>query len=216
VNPNLEDKTLSVHQDVALSAANLFAAVVTSRLSAHPGSLCGLRVDYPGTGLGVSSEASSQALVDCLVHLFPGAVETPSSEVVVDSLPRREVTGQKPPLAAALQDIENGVQNLAGAVDSRASSPFRGREVGLEVPPFGIGKVSRVPLSHAPERTRSLCSGAFSNSLSRKPAEQARLTTPSERYRYAGVCTRVSENVYSRQLGEWRLWWGLSLLHPIS
>src|SRR5215211_3905239 len=152
---------------MALPAANLFAAVVTSRFSAHPGSLCGLRVDYPGTGLGVSSEASSQALVDCLVHLFPGAVEAPSSEVVVDSLPRREVTRQKPPLAAALQDIENSVQDLAGAVDSWASSPFRGREVGLEIQPFGVGEVGRVALSHAPERTRSLCSGAFSNSLSR-------------------------------------------------
>jgi hypothetical protein len=34
--------------------------------------------------------------------------------------------------------------------------------VGLEIQPFGIGEVGRVALSHAPERTRSLCSGAFS------------------------------------------------------
>src|SRR5215204_3065493 len=74
---------------MALPAANLFSAVVTSRFSAHPSSLCGLRVDYPSTRLGVSSEAGSQALVDCLVHPFPGAVEAPSSEVVVDSLPGR-------------------------------------------------------------------------------------------------------------------------------
>src|SRR5215211_5627632 len=52
-------------------------------------------------------------------------------------------------------------------MDSWASSPFRGWEVGLEIQPFGIGEVGRVALSHAPERTRSLCSGAFSNSLSR-------------------------------------------------
>src|SRR5215208_5063013 len=138
---------------MALPAANLFSAVVTSRFSAHSGSLCGLRVDYPGTRLGVSPETGSQALVDCLVHPFPGAVEAPSSEVVVDGLPRREVTGQKPPLAAALQDVENSVQDLAGAMDSWASSPFWGREMGLEVPPFGIGEVGRVALSHAPERT---------------------------------------------------------------
>src|SRR5215208_3321982 len=50
-------------------------------------------------------------------------------------------------------------------MDSWASSPFRGWEVGLEIQPFGIGEVGRVALSHAPERTRSLCSGAFSNSL---------------------------------------------------
>src|SRR5215203_6450968 len=150
---------------MALPAANLFSAIVTSRFSAHSGSLCGLRVDYPSTRLGVSPETGSQALVDCLVYSFPGAVEAPSSEVVVDSLPRREVTGQKPPLAAALQDVENSVEDLAEAMDSWVSSPFRGWEVGLEILPFGVGEVGRVALSHAPERTRSFCSGAFSNSL---------------------------------------------------
>jgi hypothetical protein len=43
--------------------------------------------------------------------------------------------------------------------------------VGLEIVPFGVGEVGRVALSHAPERTRSLCSGAFSNSLSRQLGE---------------------------------------------
>src|SRR5215218_5026205 len=139
---------------MALSAANLFSAIVTPRLSAHPGSLCGLRVDYPGTRLGVSPEASSQALVDCLVHPFPGAVEAPSFDaVVVDSLPRREVTGQKPPLAAALQDVENSVEDLAEAMDSWVYSPVRGWEVGLEVQSFGVGEVGRVALSRAPEGT---------------------------------------------------------------
>jgi hypothetical protein len=38
--------------------------------------------------------------------------------------------------------------------------------VGLEVVPFGVGKVGGIALSHAPERTQSLCSSAFSNSLS--------------------------------------------------
>src|SRR5215217_6071979 len=74
-------------------------------------------------------------------------------------------------------------------MDSWASSPFRGWEVGLEIQPFGIGEVGRVALSHAPERTRSLCSGAFSNSLSGKLAEQARLPTP--RYQWGIFFARL-------------------------
>jgi hypothetical protein len=147
-------------------------AVVAPRFAAHAGSFCGPRVRYCGTGSSSPSERSAQALADGVVHPFPGTVEAPSSEVVVDGLPRWEVTGQQPPPAAALRDVEDSVHDLAEAVDPRSSSPLLwGWEVGFEGLPFAVSKVGGVALAHAPERTRSLRPRASLNSLSRHSGE---------------------------------------------
>jgi hypothetical protein len=50
-------------------------------------------------------------------------VNTPSAEPPVDGLPSREVARQQPPRATALEDVEDGVQDLARAVSFRPSSP---------------------------------------------------------------------------------------------
>jgi hypothetical protein len=89
-----QDQSLRIHQEMALPAANLLAAVVSPRLSTHPACLSRLRIYYCATGLGISPEPSAQELADSVVHPFPGAVEAPRAEVVVDGLPRREVAGQ--------------------------------------------------------------------------------------------------------------------------
>jgi hypothetical protein len=146
-------------------------AVVAPRFAAHPGSFCGPRVRYCGTGSSSPSERGAQALADRVVHPFPGTVEAPSSEVVVDGLPRWEVTGQQPPPAAALRDVEDGVHDLAEAADPRSSPLLWGWEVGFEGLPFAVSKVGRVALAHAPERTRSLRPRASLNSLSRHSGE---------------------------------------------
>src|SRR5829696_1816928 len=114
MDPNLENKTLGVHQQLSFRAANLLTTVVSSRFSAHPACLCRLRVRYCGTGLGVSSEPSAKKLADRPVHPFSGTVEAPSSEVVVDGAPRWEVAGQEPPGTSTPQDVEDGVEDLAG------------------------------------------------------------------------------------------------------
>src|SRR5829696_6122296 len=82
----LQYQALGVHQQLSLPAANLLTAVVSSRLSAHPARLCGLRVHYPGTGLGISPEPSAQELADSVVHSFS---QTVSKGFLVD-LPLRE------------------------------------------------------------------------------------------------------------------------------
>src|ERR671915_2217962 len=50
----LQYQALGVHQQLSLPTADLLTTVVSSRFSAHPGSLCGLRVHYPGTGFPYS------------------------------------------------------------------------------------------------------------------------------------------------------------------
>src|SRR5215204_1567304 len=61
MDPSLKNKTLGVHQQLPLPAADLLTTIVSSRFSAHSARLCRLRVHYPGTGLGISSEPTSLA-----------------------------------------------------------------------------------------------------------------------------------------------------------
>jgi hypothetical protein len=50
---------------------------------------------------------------------------------VVDGGPSREVVREHAPLTAALQQVEDGVQDLTKAVGSRSSISFGGGHVGL-------------------------------------------------------------------------------------
>jgi hypothetical protein len=49
---------------------------------------------------------------------------------MVDGLPWREIVGKQVPGAAALQDIENGVEDLAQGMDPQASGGFRAGKWG--------------------------------------------------------------------------------------
>ena len=46
---------------------------------------------------------------------------------------------QKPPSAAALEDVEDGVEDLAGAVGFRSSSLVGRWNMELKTLPFGVG-----------------------------------------------------------------------------
>jgi hypothetical protein len=94
--------------------------------------------DSPGGRLGVSTELLSQPSSPRLVRPLPDPVDAPSAEVVEDSLPRRELAREHAPLAAALQEVEDGVNDLARAMNTRAASSLLGREVRLQQRPFSI------------------------------------------------------------------------------
>jgi len=74
---------------------------------------------------------------------------------VVDGLPRRQLIRQKSPSAAALEDVVDSVEDLAGGVDPGSSSLVGRRNVGLDAFPFGVGQISQVAPFHALERTPS-------------------------------------------------------------
>ena len=67
----------------------------------------------------------------------------------LDGGPPREVVGQEPPLATALQEVEDGIQDLAKAVGPGPSMSLGSGQVRLYIVPFGVGKIRRVRLSHA-------------------------------------------------------------------
>jgi len=69
---------------------------------------------------------------------------------MIDGLPGREVVGQEPPGAAAAENVEDGVEDLAPVVDARSSRGIgRGGKMGFESGPFGVGEVALVCFSHA-------------------------------------------------------------------
>jgi hypothetical protein len=90
----------------------------------------------PALGFRISPEADPRALSDRGIDPLEGAVDSPLSEVMVDGLPGREVVGEQAPSAAALEDIEDGVEDLAQGMKPGAAGGLRDRQMGLDDPHF--------------------------------------------------------------------------------
>jgi hypothetical protein len=90
-----------------------------------------------------------QALAQLSVQLLPGAVDTPSPEVVVNGLLRRKLARQQAPSTPATHDVEDSVKELTQSVDSWPSASLWGREIRLDASPHGVGEVGWASLSHA-------------------------------------------------------------------
>jgi hypothetical protein len=73
---------------------------------------------------------------------------------VVDGPPGRELAGQEAPGTAALEHVEDGVQDLARGVDLGPPSLVGGGQVLLDVPEFLLGKVCGIA-HHGPKRKPS-------------------------------------------------------------
>jgi len=101
VDLGFEHESFGVYQQMAFSAADLLATIVTAFLSAYPGTLYRLGIHYAGTGLRISLQADPQAFPDCRIDPLPGAVDAPLSEVMVDGGPSRKLVRKHTPLAAA-------------------------------------------------------------------------------------------------------------------
>ncbi len=155
VDPGFEHQSLSVYQEMALSAANLLPTVVSTRFAAYSGCLGRLRIDYPSTRMRVSPQPCPQAFTQSRGQSLKCSIYAPPPEPPVDGLPWREVTGQKPPSAAALEEVEDGIEDLAAAVGFRSSSLVGKRNMRLQTLPFGVGEISGVAPFHAQERTSS-------------------------------------------------------------
>ena len=99
-----------VHQDMALAAVDLLAAVLADLLSAL-GRLDRLAVDGGGAGRWLPTGPDADLLTQRIENPLPGAVGVEPLEVVVDGLPGGEVVGQGPPGAALAGAVEQGVDD---------------------------------------------------------------------------------------------------------
>ena len=150
MNLGFEDQALGIYEQMAFSAFHFLATYsISSLCSTDPCGLHRLAIHYACAGLRISLEAYSQTLAQVSVQLLPGTVDPPSSEVVVNGLPRRKLVRQQAPSTPATHDVEDGVKELTQSVDSRSSASLWGREIRLYASPLGVGEVGWVSLSHA-------------------------------------------------------------------
>src|SRR5215212_1174432 len=134
---------------MALPALHLLAAAVSSLLSSYTITLERLAIHYPCAGLGITTHTSTEPFAQSAVQPFPGALDPPSSEVMVDGFPGRKVVRKWTPGASAADCVEDGVKDLAQGVHPGPPGGIRSRQVRLHAGPLGIGEVGRVRLSHA-------------------------------------------------------------------
>ena len=73
--------------------------------------------------------------------------------------------GQQSPGAAALEHVEDGVEDLSRTVKTRAPVGFGSGKVRFEAAPFGIGEVGLVCSSHARYSTERVPQNPFSDSF---------------------------------------------------
>jgi hypothetical protein len=74
VDLGLEYETLGVHQDVAFSAFDLLASVVTPLFPAYRGALDRLGIHYARAGLRIPLQANPQPFTDGAVDPLPDPV----------------------------------------------------------------------------------------------------------------------------------------------
>ena len=131
---------------MSFSACNLLSSVKTAIRASFRG-LDRLAIHNGGTGLWLflvplSSYFHTQGLVQSLPETFL----SPQTEVMIDSLPGRQVARKHAPGTATLQDIENAIQNDSPAMFARATGLGLGWQVWSNFQPLGIIQVGRVNL----------------------------------------------------------------------
>jgi hypothetical protein len=127
----LKQKAFRIDQNVAFSVLDMLATIIASLLSSHAGALDRLRIDNTRRGLRITPKTDPQALADDCVEPLPGAIDAPEAKVMVVGLPRQEVVRQQVPGAAAAENLEDGVEDLAQRMDSRPGGSLRNGEVRL-------------------------------------------------------------------------------------
>ena len=84
---------------------------------------------------------------------------------MVDGFPGWEVVGQQPPGAAAANDVEDGVEDLTGAVHLGTPGSRRGGKMRFEEGPLDVGEVALICFSHARYPTERALQHPFSDSF---------------------------------------------------
>jgi hypothetical protein len=94
---------------------------------------------------------------------------------MIDGPPRREVVRKQSPSAAALEHVEDSVEDLARAVETRTCGGFGSGKVGLQAAPFGIRQIGLICFSHARYPTERMPQNPFSDSFLTEFSEVRRL-----------------------------------------
>jgi hypothetical protein len=70
---------------------------------------------------------------------LPGTIQAELPEVVVDGVPRWIVVREEAPGTAATEHVEDGVEDLAQAMEAGTPVALGSGKVELQAAPFGVG-----------------------------------------------------------------------------
>src|SRR5215210_766603 len=137
-----------------LAPFDVLVGVVAVRSGPLLGGLDALGIHYCRRCIGVPAYSVPLSATQGPVNEAPRSAKAQFPEVIVDGRPWREVVGQKPPMAATFEYVEDGVENIAQGVGTRSSLGLWGGQARAQTPPLSIGKVGRIRLSHRRQRTK--------------------------------------------------------------
>ena len=104
-----QDQSLGVDHEMALASLHLLASIIPA-LTTHTRGLHRWTINAARTGLRIPTQAPAQPLSQGGVDPLPRSIPPPSSEIVVDGLPRRPFLRQEPPGPAGAELIKEGIE----------------------------------------------------------------------------------------------------------
>ena len=99
-------------------------------------------VDTIAMDLKVSWEMSVE--VELVIDPIQRAIPVPQAEVIMHGASRRQVLGQRAPLAAGAHNVHHAVDHLAHLDAAFAAAALGRRDQRLDIRPFFIGQVVRI------------------------------------------------------------------------
>ena len=107
-----------------------------------------MAVDNGGARRGITAGAESCQLAQVGVDLFPGAVEAPAPQIVVDGGSGAILIGQIPAGPARAQDIKDTVHDAPDLHRARPTTRFGGRNQRGQECPLGVAQVAGIDRIH--------------------------------------------------------------------
>ena len=137
-----QQQTQGINQDVTLSSLDSFAGVVAD-IAAMAVGFDALTVQDGRGRLLMPLLNNAKADSQCIVEGRPSLIHAPEAKDMVNRLPRGEVGGHLTPGDAALENIEDGIDDPA-SVGRRSATFFEFRQHGLKKFPLRVGQIGIV------------------------------------------------------------------------
>src|SRR5512135_3437073 len=137
-----EHQSQSIHQQMAFAAFDPFASVIPD-VSTMAGRLDALTVQNRGGGPAALVVGFPHEETQCIVERGPLMVVNPLPEDVIHGLPTGKICGQIAPGTAALDQIQDGINDTPPVLGWASAFSGFGQH-RLEVSPLGVGEIGVV------------------------------------------------------------------------
>src|SRR6266849_6317205 len=143
---------------MAFASLDFLAVVKPSFCSAYLRGLDRLTIQTSRRGMFVPLLFFSDARTECIVDSDPHPLELPGSQVMIDTLPLREIGWQHAPLDPTFGHIKDGIEYCPHTQSARSPTAFGGWDQIFDPLPFLVGQVAwiyffvHISILHNPRR----------------------------------------------------------------